>query len=186
MQSSSGEMVYCHVCKAELRAHVQDLKAHKTRAKHQRNMQLAAAAIRPKPLDNFVQLEPRIQSQQANCQVKTVELRLASHVTVHSSIMRADHLTLLLKDCFKDFVTAAALSMGRTKCTSLITKVLRPTFKDMILSNMKACKYSRLLDESMDVSATEELAVVSSHYSRKTNSFCTSFLALSAFLRRDV
>ncbi|KAG0428174.1 hypothetical protein HPB47_024820 [Ixodes persulcatus] len=115
-------MVYCHVCKAELRAHVQDLKAHKTRAKHQRNMQLAAAAIRPKPLDNFVQLEPRIQSQQANCQVKTVELCLASHVTVHSSIIRADHLTLLLKDCFKDFVTAAALSMGRTKCTSLITK----------------------------------------------------------------
>ncbi|KAG0415102.1 hypothetical protein HPB47_007741 [Ixodes persulcatus] len=113
------------------------------------------AAIRPRPLDNFVQLEPRIQSQQANRQVKTVVLRLAALVAVHSSIcMTADHLTPLQKDCFKDSVTAAALSMGRTKCTSLITKVLGPTFKEMILSDMKACKYSLLLDESMDVSAT--------------------------------
>ncbi|CAN7996392.1 unnamed protein product [Ixodes hexagonus] len=178
MPSSSGDMAYCRVCKAELRSHAQDLKAHISRAKHQRNMQLAAATIRPGPLDNFVQLEPRIQSQQAHRQVKTVELRLAAHVAVHSSIMTADHLTPLLKDCFKDSVTATALSMGRTKCTSFITKVLGPTFKEMILSDMKACKYSLLLDKSTDVSATKELAVVPRHYSKKTNSFCTSFLGL--------
>lgn len=81
------------------------------------NIYLAATTCLPGPLYNIFRLELRAEDQLALRQVKTIELHMTAHVAI--SIMTVDHLTLWLKDCFKDSVTAATLSMGGTKCTVL-------------------------------------------------------------------
>lgn len=138
----------------------------------------AATTCHPGPLDNFVWQEPQNQYQQALRRVKTIGLRVATHFAIHGSIMTADHLTSLLRDCFKDLVTAVSLSMGRMKCISFIIKVLGPTFREMLFSDMKACKYSLLIDKSTDVSATKE----NSRLSLGINKFLHNFSRHSADL----
>lgn len=175
--SQSGEMARCTACNVDLRAHVQDLKAHTTTAKHARNMRSRAASAGQTPLAKFVTSQPRAPSSSSK-EVKITELRLAAHIAVHSSIVTADHLTPLVRECFKDSGVASSLSMGRTKCTALINKVLGPTFKQMLLDDIKGRKFSLILDESTDVSSEKELAVVIRYYSHKKSAFVTAFLGL--------
>ncbi|XP_064488440.1 uncharacterized protein LOC135400538 [Ornithodoros turicata] len=107
-----------------------------------------------------------------------IELRIAAHIAVHSTFKTADHMTPVIKDCFADSALATNMSLCRTKCAALITKVLGPTFKEALLADMTGSKYSLIIDESTDVSSTKELAVVSRYFSYGRSKFCTSFLGL--------
>lgn len=81
-------MAYCTACKTELRAHVQDLKAHRKTEKHARNMQPSPTAHEQRQLQRFVVSQPRVASNRT--EVKIAELRLAAHIAVHGSLAAAN------------------------------------------------------------------------------------------------
>lgn len=158
-------MASCRACKSELRAHVQELRAHRRTAKHKKNMALfTALPLQQNQLETYVTSLPRPPSYTR--EIKIAQLRLAVHIDVHGSLASADHLTPLISDTFRDSFVASSLSMGRNKCTAIVIKVLGQTFKELLLDNVRGGKFSLVLDERTDVSSTKELAVFARHYSR--------------------
>ncbi|KAG0431712.1 hypothetical protein HPB47_021539 [Ixodes persulcatus] len=89
-------MAYCKVCKTELRPHIQDLKLHKSRLKHQNNVLLLSKPAAER-IDSFVTARPRDTDPVIMYakEIKAAELRLAAHVAVHGSFFAADHLAPL-------------------------------------------------------------------------------------------
>ncbi|KAH8041257.1 hypothetical protein HPB51_014405 [Rhipicephalus microplus] len=121
--SNSGDMAYCRACKVELRPHVQDLKLHSTRVRHANNMKRSAGPAAG-PLASFVDRRPREPCSSSSDDLKVAELRLAAHLAVHGSFLTADHLTPVISGCFSDSVSASAVTLGRTKCAALVTKLI--------------------------------------------------------------
>lgn len=172
-------MAYCKVCKTELRPHIQDLKLHKSRVKHQNNVLLLSKPAAER-MDSFVTARPRDTDPVIMYakEIKAAELRLAAHVAVHGSFFAADHLAPLVRDCFKDSAIASSVTLGGTKCTALVTRVLGPVLKEFLLADLKDSQFSLILDESTDVANTKEMAVVVRYFSQKSGMFCTAFLGL--------
>ncbi|KAH7950534.1 hypothetical protein HPB49_025510 [Dermacentor silvarum] len=80
----------------------------------------------------------------------------ATRCSSYGSFTTADHLTPILSGCFNSAI-ASAITLGRTKCTELVTKVLGPTFQEKLLKDLAGVRYSLIIDER---SCTKELAVV--------------------------
>lgn len=112
---------------------------------------------------SFVERRPREPG--SSNELKAVELRLSAHVAAHGSFPTADHLAPVISGCFSDSALSSAITLGRTKCAALVTKVLGPTFRDELLKDMTGANYSLIVDESTDVSCTKELAVVTRFFS---------------------
>ncbi|KAG0444525.1 hypothetical protein HPB47_013701 [Ixodes persulcatus] len=98
-----------------------------------------------RPIDSLFKPGP---SKPTATKLKLAELRLAAHVAAHSSLCTADHLTPVLTSMFQDSSIAAGMTLGRTKCTTLVTKVLGPTFLEMLLEDIGQQPYSLILDET--------------------------------------
>lgn len=62
----------------------------------------------------------------------------------------ADHLVLLMKKMFPDSRIAQGMSMGRTKCTEVVTIVGRCVMDDLI-NNLRNNKFFVIVDEVTDV-----------------------------------
>lgn len=154
---------------------MQDLKLHMTRQKHIDNMRAMKTTAATRPIDSLFKPGP---SKPTATKLKLAELRLAAHVAAHSSLCTADHLTPVLTSTFQDSSIAAGMTLGRTKCTALVTKVLGPTFQEMLLEDIGQQPYSLILDESTDRSCTKELGVVVRYFSDRTGDFVTQFLGL--------
>lgn len=169
------DMVYCKACKCKLRPHVQDLKVHVTRHKHIQNMKSMKLASVTRPIDSHFKPGP---SKPTSTQLKIAELRLAAHVAVHSSLCSADHLAPLLASTFPESNVAVGVTLGRTKCTALVSKVLGHTFREMLLEDIGEQPYSLIIDESTDISCEKEMGVVVRFFSMKADDFQTRFLGL--------
>lgn len=75
----------------------------------------------------------------------------------------ADHLTDLCKTIFPDSAIAQGLHMKRTKCTDIVTKVGGVISEDLV-SDLRQHKFSLIIDESTDVSATKCLTLIVKFY----------------------
>lgn len=71
-----------------------------------------------------------------------------------------EHLPKLIHAVCPDSKISKGLKCGRTKSTSLVTNVIGAISKSRIIDDLKANKFSILLDESTDRSALKHLAVV--------------------------
>jgi len=67
------------------------------------------------------------------------------------------------------------LQLGRTKCTKLITRVLSPGFRKLLLEDLDNGKFSLLIDESTDVSTLPMLCLVIRYVSMKKKQQVTMF-----------
>ncbi|KAH6941577.1 hypothetical protein HPB50_020470 [Hyalomma asiaticum] len=74
------------------------------------------------PLASFVDGRPR-ELKVGSDDLKVAELRLPAHLAVHGSFLTADHLTPVISGCFRDSVLTSAVTLGRTKCAALVTKI---------------------------------------------------------------
>lgn len=168
-------MAYCKVCDCKLRPHLQDLKLHTTRNKHVENIKRMKLAAVTKPIDSHFKPGP---SKPTGMELKVAKLRLAAHVAAHSSLSTADHLAPLMASTFPESKVASGVTLGRTKCTALVSKVLGPTFREMLLEDIGEQPYSLIVDESTDISCEKELGVVVRYFSKRANDFLTRFLGL--------
>lgn len=70
---------------------------------------------------------------------KVAELKLATHLAIHSPLSLADHLVPVCKSAFPDSAIASSVKIGATKCTALVTWVLGPTITEKLICDMRRC-----------------------------------------------
>lgn len=97
---------------------------------------------------NKITFKPLVSS--ASCRQ---EAALALFCAQHCAISPIGHLSELCKLQFY----AKEIQLHRTKCTSIIKKVLAPHFEEELKIEVGENKYSLLIDESTDVSINKML-----------------------------
>ena len=107
-----------------------------------------------------------------------MDLKLAVHITCHSTIRTVDHLGEVLKKLGKDVSTLANLRLHRTKCGKLISAVIAPAMLQEIIDDIGDGFYSCIVDESTDTTATKYLAIMVKYYSFKKKEMIVDFLGL--------
>ena len=71
-----------------------------------------------------------------------------------------DHLSDLVTDIFPDSNIASRFKSKHTKTRSIVNHVLTDPYQDGILSTLKELKFSIIIDDTTDISAKKQLAVV--------------------------
>lgn len=103
---------------------------------------------------------------------------LISFIAEHNlPFVIAEHMTELCKKMFPDSAIADALHMKRTKCTDL-TKKIGSVISENLVKDLKRCKFSIIIDESTDVSATKCLSIIVKYYDAVRGTILTRMLDL--------
>lgn len=155
----------CKFCRTTIRAHHTDLVSHSKTEKHKKNAT---------PFSNMRTLfQTGVSKIKASNTIKANELKLAVHIACHSSIRTVDHLGEVVKE-----ISCKDLSLHRTKCTALITKVLGPNMVQELRRDIGDSDYSLIIDEITDGTMKKKLCVVMRYPSYEKKKIITSFAGL--------
>ena len=141
---------FCTCCQKTIACGKSELKRHAARDSHIRKVALLRSEA----------LEPCVIALQVDeleighkAVVKCAEIKLAAFYAEHNiGIAIMDHLVPVLKSMFKDSRTAQDLTLGRTKCSKLISNCLGVRELEKIVEILKFQKFLVLVDESTDIS----------------------------------
>ncbi len=86
-----------------------------------------------------------------------------------------DHLSDLVSACFPDSKIALDFSSKRTKTRSIIKHVLAQQFRDQLEEVLKHIKFSVVIDETTDIAAKKQLAIVVRFYCNRERRVRSSF-----------
>lgn len=100
-----------------------------------------------------------IRKFQDNGVSKQVQATIALFIMEHCSIMSVNHLAELCRKYFSQ-EAGGDLTMCRTKCTSVIKKVLGPYFLANLVAGIINGPYSLAIDESIDNTVQTKLGIV--------------------------
>lgn len=93
--------------------------------------------------------------------VKIAEIKLTTFLTEHNiAFLATDHLTDVLKSCFKDSEIAKNISLKRTKTTSITKNIIGYCQKEELVSYLKTVQFSILTDESTDIGTVKSSCVI--------------------------
>lgn len=113
---------------------------------------------------------------------------LASYIATHSTIKCIDHLSEVYNRFLIDLPSSSQgpeniLHLHRTKCSTLIKKVLAPSLLEDVIADLGQSAFSLILDESTDVSTEKLLCINIRYYSIKKNDVVVQFLTLISVIR---
>ena len=165
-----AEEAFCKVCHRVQQARKSNLVAHQKSTEHLNKVKGSAVA----PLNFPAVAGPSVGVSVA---VKTAELEIATTVACHMAILAIDHLGEVVAkngkgSCLQD------LKLHRTKCRSLLMKVIAPTFKDQLKQDMSGQKYALLVDEATDLSVDKNLCLCVCYFSPNEKRIRTEYLDL--------
>lgn len=109
--------------------------------------------------------------------IKTVDLRLAVYIAIHTPIKAVDHLGELLKILEKDS-KLERVRLHRTKCSKLISAVVSPALLTELVQDVEDFPFSIIADESTDVSISKFMGLCIRFYSQREESIVTDFLGI--------
>lgn len=146
----------CHKCNVELTAEITPIKLHEKSAKHIQNC--AAPSTSRTIAEAFASAKGQTSKSDA---VKAAEIKLTAWMMEHNiSFRAADHLCDVLKDCFPDSEITRNLKMKRTKCQSVCRNILAKCHKEELGEKLRHNKFSILVDESTDISTSQNVCIV--------------------------
>jgi hypothetical protein len=157
---------FCKYCQTTLNARLADLKKHLETSKHKK----ACSVMNGQKTLKFQ--KAKFEDEKARTQLK-----IATHVAIHSAIRTCDHMVSLCNTCFTNS-KKSGFKLSRTKCTSLIVNILDPHFRKLLKEDISNCPYSLILNESTDISVQKLLGVVVKYFSANNNRICSTFLGL--------
>ena len=171
-QSSGAEEAFCKICLRSMQPRKSNLVTHQKSAEHTRNSTGRATA----PL-NFPAVAGPSGSGGNQVALKTVELEIATTVACHMAILAVNHLGEVIArngkgSCLQE------LKLHRTKCRSLLIKVIAPTFKEQLNEDLRGQKYALLVDEATDLSVDKNLCLCIRYFSPKEKRIRTEYLDL--------
>lgn len=160
---------FCKYCCVEIRAHYHDLKSHAGRSKHHSRSKRSAESISSYAI--FVKPISDVQKRR--------ELKIAAYAACNIPISTVDELGEILSDEFGSF------DLDSTKCTTIITSLLGPYFKEQLLDDVGQSPYSLLVEQSTDISVKPLLGISIRYFSQRHNQFVCSYLGLIDLLKED-
>ena len=167
---------FCTCCQKTIACGKSELKKHAARDSHIHKV----ALLQSEALETRV-IAPQVDEQEIahKAVVKCAEIKLSAFYAEHNiGIATVNHLVPVLKSCFKDSRTAQDLSLGRTKCSKIITNCLGVRELEKLVEILKFQKFSVLVDESTDISDVKTLCVLVQFVSPHTKLVVTELLEL--------
>jgi hypothetical protein len=120
-------------------------------------LQLAAGILWLLPQLHVVkQQQPFFVLQELNAELLLALLMAERHLP----FLLADHLKGVLPRMFPDSNIAADWRLGRTKATYLITHVLGPEVKALVVELMRANPFFIIVDETTDIKISSQLGIM--------------------------
>lgn len=93
------------------------------------------------------------------------EIKLCGFLAEHNLSFRLmDHLTPLLKDCFPDSKILQDMRLKSSKSAAVVMNVIGATEKQDLAMKLKNVLFIVLIDESTDISKTQNLCIVVRFY----------------------
>lgn len=163
---NDDQIARCTFCDRTVRAHHSDLVDHAKTKKH-----IAAhnaISTQSKTLADF-----GVKTIVVDNTARIIELKLAAHIAVHSSILTIDHLGELVRK-----LSDKDIAIHRTKCSALIKKVLGLCMFEELIEDVRGVPYSLIVDESTDIRTKKQLAIVVRYFSRKLGRIVTTFIGI--------
>lgn len=171
-KSSDGlDNAFCKQCKKVLQPRKSSLSQHEKTKEHQSRIE-SAPRTSASGLSGFV-----LRTRKMPEKTKEAEVKLAVAIACHCSIVAIDHLSEVIKG-LGEGSCLEHIRLHRTKCTSLLKRVVGPSLAEELKEDMIGQKYSLLCDESTDVSVAKYLCVSAKYYSQIRKAVCTVFLKL--------
>ncbi|XP_058985277.1 uncharacterized protein LOC101887966 [Musca domestica] len=147
---------YCTACEKSMVNHVAKLKRHTEQSSHVQNVIKKKGQVK---LDSFL----KEQNDTLEKQIRNAEFSLVMFIIAHNlPFILMDYLPNLLAVCCPDSKIAQSLRCGRTKSTQL-AEILGNEAMKRIVSDLRTCKFSLIVDETTDVSTTKCLVLVVSN-----------------------
>ncbi|KAE9522199.1 hypothetical protein AGLY_017459 [Aphis glycines] len=108
---------------------------------------VTAGTVKQTSISNFVQTDKKLKLK---TQIQRAEIKIAAFISEHNiAFLAADHLPVLLQECFPDSEIAKGISTKRTKTTAIIKNVIGSSAKEDVLT-----------DESTDIGTVKTSCVV--------------------------
>ena len=159
-------MAYCSFCRVNIQPRLSNLKNHEDTSKH---IKAAGSVSSTKKL-----FAPRPKD---GAEKKSVELKFAVAIACHTSISSIDHLGELIASNGAGS-KLEKMKLHRSKCTSLIKKVISPALHEELCNDMEGEKYCVMIDESTDVACIKCLCIAVRYFTKKEQNITTSLLGL--------
>lgn len=116
---------------------------------------------------------------QFDTQVRGAEIKFAALFAEHNVPIRlSEHFVPLLQSALPDSEILKKVTMGRTKTTNIITKVLGRNQFENIINILKKKKFSVLVDESTDISSVKTICVCVRYFDEKMGCIVSNFFGL--------
>lgn len=145
----------CIACNTILVSGKSEIEKHSVGIKHKLNVKSIQGTKPAFSLSNVKEVE----TFQNN--VKVAEIKLASFFGEHNiAFQTVDHLTPVLQDIFPDSKICKAISLHRTKLTSIIKNVVAPVEINNTIDILKTNPFSVLVDESTDLTCSKFLCLL--------------------------
>lgn len=146
----------CKLCNFTMVAEISNIKKHSKSNKHIEI--LSCKEIKQKSIASFI---TKNTPTKLDNDVKVAEIKLTAFLSEHNvAFLATDHLTDVLKSCFKDSKIAKNMSLKRTKATAITKNVIGYCQKEELVSYLKTVKFSILTDESTDIGTVKSSCVV--------------------------
>ena len=155
---------YCKVCKRELAAVVTALRKHNETAYHKEKV-----SILVDPTLNRIDSMLPVRRSPVAGSLRDAEMRMASFISEHNlSFNVMDHFSDLLPKLCPDSEIAAHFKCKRTKAKSIVKNALSTHFHEELVKCLQNTHFSMIIDETTDVSACKDLAIVTQHYDKQS------------------
>lgn len=164
--------VLCTVCSSKMKnCNKSSLFAHKVSMKHVKNVNAKKETV------SIVQHFKKAPGLGQQDKVAKAELLISGFMAEHNMPFRqADHLVDVFKRAFPDSEIAKEVSLKKTKASYVLQDGIAWDEYQKIVNICKENKFSLVIDESTDVSVSQNLALVIRFYDKDRSKVTDAFL----------
>jgi len=146
----NANVVFCSVCNKYISAYLSHIYRHADSTMHVNKCSVETSTCN---VNEEVEMQTDETFLSFDDRKKSAEIRYAALI-VDKNISHTTAKIILnfFQDVGKDPEVLKNMSMGRTKCTNVISNVLCPVETDRVIKNIQNSKFSVFIDETSDIS----------------------------------